>query len=422
MLKRILTLSSGVLVGSLMAMGLIHVAQLSGVLGDREAGAASRYYRGVLELVQERYVDPAKVEANELTRDALRGMLRGLDPHSGFLRASDYEHLREDLDSKFGGIGIQIEYREGYVVVIAPIANTPGERAGILRGDRVLAVDGESMVGQSINDVVDRMRGAPGTPVEVTFERPGEEEPVEVLVNREIIKVESVPEALMLEPGIGYVRIAQFSEPTADESARAIRELKEQGMESLIIDVRNNPGGLLHAAADVLEPFFPRGELMVYTEGRLPTDRQEYRSAHSGAVWDFPIVVLINNGSASAAEILAGALKDTGRAWVIGEQSFGKGSVQTVLPLREGEALRLTTARYYTPSGVTIHEVGVSPHQEIVMSPEDDLNVALQRNRPDLEDPAEFEERFGMTPVEDVQLAAALEYLRAGPTAAAEAP
>lgn len=405
-----------------MAMGLIHVAQLSGVLGDREAGAASRYYRGVLELVQERYVDPAKVEANELTRDALRGMLRGLDPHSGFLRASDYEHLREDLDSKFGGIGIQIEYREGYVVVIAPIANTPGERAGILRGDRVLAVDGESMVGQSINDVVDRMRGAPGTPVEVTFERPGEEEPVEVLVNREIIKVESVPEALMLEPGIGYVRIAQFSEPTADESARAIRELREQGMESLIIDVRNNPGGLLHAAADVLEPFFPRGELMIYTEGRLPTDREEYRSAHAGPVWDFPIVVLINNGSASAAEILAGALKDTGRAWVIGEQSFGKGSVQTVLPLREGEALRLTTARYYTPSGVTIHEVGVSPNQEIVMSPEDDLNVALQRNRPDLEDPAEFEERFGMTPVEDVQLAAALEYLRAGPTAAAEAP
>lgn len=408
------------LVGSLMAMGLIHVAQLSGIVGDREAGASARYFRGVLELVQERYVDPEKVQVDEMTRDALRGMMRGLDPHSGFLRASDYEHLREDLDSKFGGIGIQIEYREGYVVVIAPIANTPGERAGILRGDRVLAVDGESMVGQTINEVIDRMRGAPGTTVDVTFERPGQDEPVEVSVEREVIKVESVPEALMIEPGIGYVRIAQFAEPTAAESYAAIDGLMEQGMASLIIDVRNNPGGLLHAAADVLEPFFPRGELMIYTEGRLPTDRDEFRSANAGEVWGFPVVVLINSGSASAAEILAGALQDTDRAWVVGEQSFGKGSVQTVLQLREGEALRLTTARYYTPSGVTIHEVGVTPDEEIAMSPEDDLNVALQRNRPDLNDPVEFEERFGMAPVEDVQLAAAIAHLQ-GPAEAAEA-
>jgi len=233
---------------------------------------------------------------------------------------------------------------------------------------------------------------------------------------REVIKVESVPDVAMLAPGIGYVRIAQFAEPTAAESKAAIAQLQSDGMESLIIDVRNNPGGLLNVAADVLEPFFPRGELMVYTEGRRSFDREEYRSEHEGPNWDFPVVVLINSGSASAAEILAGALKDTDRAWVIGEQSFGKGSVQTVLRLREGEALRLTTARYYTPSGVTIHEIGVAPDQELVMSPEDDLNVALQRNRPDLDDPAEFEERFGFAPVADVQLAAAIEYLQAAAT------
>lgn len=412
MLKRILTLSTGMLVGSFLAMGLLYFAETVGILGDREAGQASRYYRQVMELVQERYVDPDQVQPAEMTRAALRGMLHSLDPHSGFLRAADYEHLREDLDSKFGGIGIQIEYRDGYVVVIAPIADSPGERAGILRGDRVLAVDGKSMVGKSINEVVDRMRGLPGTAVEVTFGRAEQEDPIEVSIVREIIKVESVPEAVMLKPGIGYVRITQFSEPTTGETAAAFQQLQAEGMRGLIIDVRNNPGGLLQVAADVLEPFFPAGELMVYTEGRRPVDREEYRSSFRGPTWDLPIVVLINSGSASAAEILAGALKDTNRAWIVGEQSFGKGSVQTLLPLREGEAIRLTTARYYTPSGAIIHEVGVTPDMEIVMSPEDDLNVALQRNRPDLNDPVEFEQRFGFAPVEDGQLAAAIAHLQ----------
>jgi carboxyl-terminal processing protease len=413
-LKRILTILTSMVFGSLLAIGLIHAAHLLGIVGDREARQSARYYQNVLELVRERYVDPEKIELDGMTRDALRGMLRGLDAHSNYLRASDYEHLRENLDSKFGGIGIQIEYRDGFVVVITPIADSPGERAGILRGDRVLMVDEESMMGKSINEVVDRMRGEPGTSVDVVFERPGQDDPVEISVVREVIRVESVREATMIEPGIGYLRIVQFSGPTAEETLAAIERLLADGMESLIIDVRNNPGGLLSVAADVLEPFFPRGELMVYTEGRLPTDRAEYRSAHLGPVWDFPVVVLINRGSASAAEILAGALKDTDRAWIIGEQSFGKGSVQTLLPLRTGEALRLTTARYYTPGGVTIHEVGVSPDEEIAMSPEDDLNVALQRNRPDIDDPGAFEERFGFAPVADVQLAAAIEYLQRG--------
>ncbi len=400
------------IVGSLLALGLIQLAQITGLLGDRETARSARFYEEVVQLVRERYVDADRVDPDELTREALQRMLRSLDPHSGFLEARDYSQLQEDIDSKFGGIGVQIEFQEGYVVVISPIAGTPGERAGILRGDRVLAVDGESMVGSSLNEVVGLMRGTPGSPVDITFERDGEEDPIDITVVREVIKVQSVTDVMMLDADIGYLRIASFSAPTAQEMRAAMQQLASEGMSSLIIDVRNNPGGLLSAAKEVLDPFFERGELMVYTEGRTAADREEFRSSNDQATWDYPMVALINSGSASAAEILAGALQDTGKARVIGETSFGKGSVQTLIRLGRGEGMRLTTGRYYMPSGVTVHEVGVKPDEEIVMSPEDDLNVALQRTRRDLSDPAEFEERFGFAPVPDTQLEAALAYLK----------
>jgi carboxyl-terminal processing protease len=400
------------LVGSLLAMGLLHFAQMVGLMGDREAARSADYYQEVLELVQERYVEPDQVKSSELTREALKGMLRSLDPYSDFMRAPDYESLQEDIGSKFGGIGVQIEFRDGFVVVIAPMAGTPGEAAGILRGDRVLAVDGESMEGFSINNVVSRLRGEPGESVEISLDRAGEDDPVDVTVVREIIKVDSVTNVNLVAPTIGYLRIAQFSEPTARELKAAVADLRDQGMTSLVIDVRNNPGGLLSAAQEVLDPFFAAGEMMVYTEGRRSGDRREYRSLNEGEVWDFPVVVLINKGSASASEILAGALKDSGKAWIVGETSFGKGSVQSVIALRNGEGLRLTTGRYYTPSGVTVNEVGVIPDHEIIMTPEDDLNVALQRNRPDIVDPLAFAERFGFAPIEDVQLKAAVAHLQ----------
>ncbi len=395
-------------VGSLLAMGLLQLAQLIGWVGDREVSSSARYYREVMNLVRDRYVDPEAVQPKAMTRDALRGMMRSLDANSDFMAVSDYEHLREDLESNFGGIGVQIEFRDGFVVVIAPIAGTPGERAGILRGDRVIAVDGESMVGASINQVVERMRGIPGTDVQITFNRPGQEEPIEVTVTREIIEVESVANIEMLDGQIGYVRVVQFAEPTADEFRAAIESLILQGMQALIIDVRNNPGGILTVAKEMLEPFFPEGELMVYTEGRDSLDREEFRSTNTGEVWTFPIAVLINGGSASASELLAGSLKDTDRAEIIGEQSFGKGSVQSLIRLRSGEALRLTTARFYTPSGQTLDKVGVTPDIEVVMTPADDFNIALQRNRPDLDDPEEFNERFGSYPVDDEPLEAAV--------------
>ncbi|WP_221030833.1 S41 family peptidase [Actomonas aquatica] len=414
MLKRILSLSVGMVVGTLIAMGLLHVVELLGLRQDAELRKASTYYRQVLQLVQEQYVDEAAAEdVNTLTREALVGMMENLDPHSSYLRASDFAHLQEDLDSQFGGIGVQIERREDQVVVVAPIAGTPGERAGILRGDVVLAVEGESMRGKTLNEVVERMRGKPGTSVQVSFGREGVDEPIELTIVREFIRVESVTDVRMLEGNIGYVRIVQFSEPTAEEMHAALAQLLGEGARALIIDVRNNPGGLLTSAADVLEPFFERGDLLVYTQGRQAEDREELRSRNEKDPIELPMAVLINAGSASAAEILAGALKDTGKAVVVGERSFGKGSVQTLFRLNEGEALRLTTARYYTPGGETIHERGVPPDVEVIMSPDEDRNVALQRLRPDLNDPAAFEERFGIAPVADRQLDAAQAILEA---------
>lgn len=399
-------------VGSLLAMGLLYLVQLLGWVGDREVSSSARYYRDVMNLVQDRYVNADAVQPEAMTRDALRGMLRSLDENSDFLAISDFEHLREDLESEFGGIGVQIEFRDGFVVVIAPLAGTPGERAGILRGDRVVEIDGESMVGASINDVVEHMRGEPGSEVQITFDRPGQEEPFEVTVVREIIEVESVANVEMLDDDIGYMRVVQFAEPTAREFKGAVSSLQDQGMEALVIDLRNNPGGILTVAKDMLEPFYASGELMVYTEGREATDREEFRSRNDGEIWDFPVAILINGGSASASELMAGSLKDTGKAVVVGEQSFGKGSVQTLISLSSGEAVRLTTALFYTPAGETLHKVGVSPDIVAEMSPEDDFNLALQRNRPDLNDPEEFNERFGFYPVEDEPLEVATAELR----------
>lgn len=269
------------------------------------------------------------------------------------------------------------------------------------------------MLGKTLNEVVERMRGKPGTEVQVAFGREGVEDPIELTIVREVIRVQSVTDVHLLDSGIGYVRIVQFSEPTAAEMLEALQRLLADGARGLIIDVRNNPGGLLTSAADVLEPFYANGDLMVYTQGRRAEDREELRSKNTQEPIDLPMAVLINSGSASAAEILAGSLKDTHKAVIVGERSFGKGSVQTLFRLNAGEALRLTTARYYTPGGETIHERGVLPDVEVIMTPDEDRNVAIQRFRNDITDPAEFEDRFGEAPVADRQLEAAEAILQA---------
>jgi carboxyl-terminal processing protease len=340
-------------------------------------------------------------------------MLDSLDPHSEYLNARDYKKLEEDISSEFGGIGVQVEMRHGKVTVIAPISGTPGAKAGILRGDTFVSVDGQKLEKPVLDEVIGRLRGKPGTQVRIGFTRPSAGNDYEVTITRERIKVESVREVSLRPDGIGYLEITQFGERTGEEFIGALNTLNSQGMRALIIDLRDNPGGLLTAAVEVVEPFFTKGELIVYTQGRKPADRDEYHAAAAEAPLTLPVAVLINAGSASAAEIVSGALKDTRRAVVVGERSFGKGSVQTILPLRQGEGLRLTTARYYTPSGVTLHEKGVAPDVDVVMSSVEDDSARIQRSRDDVVDPADFKERFSIERTPDRQLDAAVAVLQA---------
>ncbi len=413
MLKRIFSVATGVLLGTAVALGAARLAVHFGLWPGRDLDRSAAYVRDVLQIVNENYVEEAPADVQALTRSALKGVMTSLDPHSDFMEAPAYRALQEDMSNEFGGIGVQVEMRNERVVVIAPIAGTPGERAGILRGDQIVSVDGERLESPSMDDVINRLRGRPRTQVSVGIHRPDTGADFTLTLVREVIKLESVSEARLLDDGIGYLRLAQFSERTGAEFAAALQRLRDEGMASLVLDLRNNPGGLLDAAVQVSEPFFAKDELIVYTQGRRAEDREEYRSTREGETYRLPIAVLINAGSASAAEIVAGALKDTGRAVVVGERSFGKGSVQSIFRLRNGEGLRLTTARYYTPGGATIHERGIEPHVEVVMTPAEDGKVRLQRARDDIKDPEEFKERFGFEPVVDRQLEAALDVLRA---------
>lgn len=413
MLKRILIIAAGVVLGFALSLGVAGVAAAWGWWPDRELDRSVRQVRDVLRIVNQNYVDADAAALPKLSESALNGILGALDPHSEYMNARDYRRLNEEISSEFGGIGVQVELRNGNVVVIAPIAGTPGARAGIMRADVITAIEGQKLEKPSLDDVVGRLRGKPGTAVKIGFLRPSTGREFDLTIKRERIKVESVRDVRLRSDGIGYVQITQFAERTGEEFIDALNRLNGQSMRGLIIDLRDNPGGLLNAAVEVAEPFFNRGELIVYTQGRRDGDRSEFRAAAPEPRLTLPVAVLINAGSASAAEIVSGALKDTGRAVIVGERSFGKGSVQTILPLGDGDGLRLTTARYYTPGGVTIHEKGVAPDVEIVMSPEEDENARLQRSRDDLADPAEFKERFKLDPTPDRQLDAAVDVLRA---------
>jgi carboxyl-terminal processing protease len=303
--------------------------------------------------------------------------------------------------------------RKGTVVVIAPIAGSPGERAGILRGDEIIRVDGKPIEkGTSMDRVIDRLRGKPGTLVTVGFNRPGASKTFDLTLKRELIKQDSVRDVRVLPGRTGYIQITEFSDHTGEQFIDALNSLLKQGIASLVIDLRGNPGGLLDAAVEVAEPFFAKDELIVYTQGRKKGDREEYRAREDDPPLTIPVAVLINAGSASAAEIVTGALKDTGRAIIVGERSFGKGSVQSIFKLKNGEGMRLTTAKYYTPSGVSIHQKGITPQVEVVMSADEDSKLRLQRLRSDVTDPADFKERFGFSPIEDRQLDAAVDVLR----------
>lgn len=378
---------------------------------DRERDRNVRYFREVMQLVKENYVGDAPAGYGELTRSGLSGMVSSLDPHSEFMLADAFRETEEELSNAFGGVGMQVEQRDGQILVVAPIAGTPAERAGMRRGDRLMKIDGKGIENSTVDQTVRLVRGQPDTEVVITVFRPSQERMIDFRLRRERIRLESVQNAALRSDGIGYLQITQFSERTGEEFADALARLEKQGMRGLVIDLRNNPGGLLEAAVEVCNAFFDQGELIVYTQGRTLESRENFRAAGGHRPRRYPVAILVNGGTASAAEIVSGAMKDTRRAVIVGEKTFGKGSVQSVIELDNGEGLRLTTARYYTPGGVTIHERGISPQVELVIPADDDGKIRLQQSRPDLLAPAEFSERFGFQRIDDLQLDAAEEVL-----------
>ncbi|MBI5425542.1 MAG: S41 family peptidase [Opitutae bacterium] len=412
MLKRLFA----ILVAVALGFGLAHfAARQFGAPSwwpNRERDKNVRYFRDVLETVKQYYVDEKKADYNALTRAALRGMLSELDPHSEFLDAEAYSQTEEELNNEFNGVGIQVEERDNHIVVITTIADTPAERAGIRRGDRIVSIDGYTIDDPSTEKAVRLIRGEPGTEVKMVFFRPSIDREVTYVLKRERIRLRSVRNTEISSDGIGYTQITQFSERTGEEFEAALKELEKHDMRALVLDLRNNPGGLVDAAVEVCDQFFEKNELIAYTQGRTKESREEFRSENSHPRRTYPIAVLVNGGTASAAEIVSGALKDTKRAVIVGEKTFGKGSVQSIIETQNGEGIRLTTARYYTPSGITIHEKGIQPQVELEMSADDEARLRIQQSRNDLAGETEFKERFGFAPVEDTQRTAAEEVLR----------
>ena len=323
-----------------------------------------RAFGEIFDLVKEQYIQP--VSDRELLEDAIRGMVGGLDPHSAYLNAEEHRELQEGTAGEFGGLGIEITAEDGLIRIITPLDDSPASEAGLLPGDLVTRVDGESVRDLSATEAAKRIRGQPGTPVSLTILREGEEGALEFTIVRDIVEIASVKSEL-LEPGFARIRISRFQNQTGARLLEAIRRVEEVNggpLSGAVLDLRNNPGGILSGAVSVADAFLDDG-LIVYTEGRNPDSREEYYAKPSDFLSGVPIVALVNGGSASAAEIVAGALQDRRRAVIAGTRTFGKGSVQTIVTLDDGSALKLTTSRYYTPSGHSIQARGITPDIEL---------------------------------------------------------
>lgn len=368
----------------------------------------------VMEAIRKDYVDSDKVAYTNLAYGALAGMLNKLDPHSQFMEPQAYHDMKDDTEGSFGGLGIVISMsKEGFLTVVAPMEDTPGARAGLLPGDRIIKIDGKSTEKLALPEAVRQLRGDPGTKVTLSIFRSKAKEPSEKIkdytIERAKIKVDSVKDAKIIEDGIGYLRITQFNQPTEEEFENALQKLEKQGLDALILDLRNNPGGLLESARQIASKFVPSGKLIVSTEGRDPARTERYQSVSGKKRLTVPIVILVNGGSASGSEIVAGALQDLKRAVLVGETTFGKGSVQSILPLKDGSAVRLTTAKYYTPSHKVIHEHGITPDILVPITEEAERKLIEARNRATLppSDPAEKIE-----PAVDEQLDRALAVIK----------
>ncbi|MCX4027178.1 S41 family peptidase [Spartinivicinus sp. SM1973] len=319
-----------------------------------------RTFAEVFDRIKVAYVE--NVDDKTLLENAIKGMLTGLDPHSAYLDPKDFEDLQINTTGEFGGLGIEVGMENGFVKVIAPIDDTPAQRAGVEAGDLIIKLDQKPVKGMGLNEAVEMMRGKPGEPITLTIVREGSSKPFDIVIKRDIIKVQSV-KSKALDEGYGYIRITQFQIDSGDEVVSAIKKLAKANkgkLNGLILDLRNNPGGVLQAAVDVSDAFLKKG-VIVYTKGRIPNSELRFKADEKDPSNGVPVVVLINSGSASASEIVAGALQDHKRAIIMGTDSFGKGSVQTVLPLNNQRALKLTTALYYTPNGRSIQAQGIEP-------------------------------------------------------------
>ena len=316
-------------------------------------------FSDTLAIVESDYVD--EVKPKSLIYGSLRGMLSSLDPHSQFMDPDDYSELKVDTEGKFGGLGIEISLRDEQLTVITPLEGTPAWKAGLKPGDRIVKINNELTRGINLNEVVKKLRGKPGETVGLTVLRESEKRLLEFKITRAIIKINDIKEAKILENGIGYIRLVEFRENTPKDFNIAIEKLSKLKMKALILDLRNNPGGLLESALEVAGKFIPDGKMIAFTKGRKAGQNLTFKAQAKNPVLDLPMVVLLNEGSASGSEVVAGALQDYKRATIIGTKSFGKGSVQTVIPLNDGSALRLTTSRYFTPLGKVIHDKGVIP-------------------------------------------------------------
>jgi carboxyl-terminal processing protease len=394
---------SRVIAGFAVAVVFLSLFIISSQRHSSAEGKGSDYesielFTDVMSIVKKSYVE--EVDTKKLIYGAINGMLSSLDPHSSFMSPESYKEMKIDTKGAFGGLGIEISIKDGVLTVISPIEDTPAFKAGIKSGDMILKIDDKFTKDLNINDAVKRMRGIKGTKVNLTIMRDGFEKPKEFPLVRDIIQVKSVRFHLT-EGGYGYVRIAQFQEKTDEDLTKALKTMRDMykgELKGLVLDMRNDPGGLLDQAVKVAEHFTPEGEMIVYTEGREKDSKMQFTARKGTKEANYPIVVLINGGSASASEIVAGALQDHKRAIILGTQSFGKGSVQTIIPLSDDSGLRLTTARYFTPKGRSIQAKGITPDivvEAVELPKTTDKKDTLHLREKDLENHFEGDDKPG---------------------------
>lgn len=353
-----------------MFLSLPHVSAQEAETGEKSKSDNTyeklKVFSEILSLLESNYVE--EVNSDDLIEGAIRGLLKTLDPHTSYLPPSSYKQMQVETSGKFGGLGIEISMRKGILTVISPIEDTPAFKAGILAGDKIIKIEDQSTLDITLGEAVNLLRGDRGAPIKITIFREGMEEPKDYTIVRDVIRVRSLTSKIY-NSNVGYIKIRSFTKTTSNDLDKALAEFESKNVRKLVLDLRNNPGGLLNQAVEVTDRFLDDENLIVYTQGRTEDQNMRFTTHDRGRQVSYPMIILVNGGSASASEIVAGALQDLGRAVILGTQTFGKGSVQTIIPLSEGSALRLTTARYYTPSGKVIQENGITPDIIVEMPP-----------------------------------------------------